>query len=446
MKFTEFGLNERLLEAIGYMNYEEATPIQDQAIPQILDQKDLIGCAQTGTGKTAAFTLPILHKIAKKPDQGINTLILCPTRELAIQIDQLIQGLAYFTDATCYAVYGGGTGPEWERERRALSQGSDIIIATPGRLKSHIANGYVDFSKLEHLILDEADRMLDIGFYDDIIQIIGKLPKKRQSLMFSATMAPKIRKLAKEILQDPAEINLAMSKPAEGVTQEVFLAFEEQKDPLVRHILDRHPNFDSILIFCSTKRKVSQLNRFLERKKYNVQAMSSDYEQEERQKVLLSFKARKTRIVVATDVLSRGIDIKDINLVINYDVPGDAEDYVHRIGRTARAATKGLAITFVSPDEMYKFARIEELIERQLEKQAPPEELGKGPRWDTGRSKGRKRSGGRGGGGRSGGKGKPPRGKSGKGRPPRDKKHRSSGKPPRGKGGRQEGPRKSSGQ
>lgn len=434
MKFTEFELNEQLLEAIGYMNYEDATPIQEEAIPKILKGQDLIGCAQTGTGKTAAFTLPILQRIAQAPNQGINTLILCPTRELAIQIDQLIQGLAYFTDATCYAVYGGGTGPEWERERRALSQGSDIIIATPGRLKSHIANGYVSFDNLQHLILDEADRMLDIGFYDDIMNIIKKLPQQRQSLMFSATMAPKIRKLAQEILNKPAEVNLALSKPAEGVTQEVYLAHDDQKDPLVRHILARFPDFKSILIFCSTKRKVNQLARFLERKKYNVQGISSDYSQEERQKVLLDFKSRKTRIVVATDVLSRGIDIKDIDLVVNYDVPGDAEDYVHRIGRTARAASKGRAITFVSGHEMRKFQDIENLIERNLEKQQPPEDIGSGPQWDP---RGKKQhSGGHKG---SSNSGKGPKNRKGGG------KGRSGGPPHQHKGQGAKGPRHSKG-
>lgn len=394
MKFSDLGLNDALLEAIGFMNYEETTPIQAQAIPEILAGKDLIGCAQTGTGKTAAFVLPTLNKMAQSQKKGIKALVLCPTRELAIQIDQLVEGLSYFTNQGAYPVYGGGTGPEWEKERRALSGKADMIIATPGRLIAHMNNGYVDFSQVETLILDEADRMLDIGFYDDIIKIIKGVPKERQSLMFSATMAPKIRSLAKQILQDPAEINLSLSKPAAGVKQEVYLTFEEQKVPLVRHIIEQHKDFQSILIFCSTKKKVNTLSRSLQNKGLNVAGISSDYEQEERQQVLLDFKSRKTRIVVATDVLSRGIDIKDIDLVINFDVPQDAEDYVHRVGRTARAASKGLAITFVSPDEMYKFARIEDLIERQLEKLSPPESLGQPPRWETDRKKSSQRSGG----------------------------------------------------
>lgn len=392
MKFDEFGLNQDLLEAIGYMNFEKATEIQEKAIPEIMKGHDMIGCAQTGTGKTAAFILPILHKISEEKTKGTNTLVIVPTRELAMQIDQQIQGLAYFTHTSSYAIYGGGDGISWEAERRAFTNGTNILIATPGRLMSHMMNDYVDFSTVKHLILDEADRMLDIGFYDDIVKIISKLPAERQSLMFSATMAPKIRKLAKEILNDPKEVNLAVSKPAAGVTQKVYLAYEEQKTPLVKEILSDKDNFKSIIIFCSTKRKVEQLTRVLKARNYSVEGVSSDYEQDVRERVILSFKARTTRIVVATDVLSRGIDIKDINLVINYDAPNDPEDYVHRIGRTARAETKGMAITLVNEDDMYKFQRIEEFIEMKLEKLQPPEKLGQGPEWSE--STGKKRRGG----------------------------------------------------
>ncbi len=452
MKFSEFGLNDALVEAIDYMNFTEATPIQDAAIPLILNKKDMIGCAQTGTGKTAAFLLPTLHQIASEPKDGISTLILVPTRELAIQIDQQLQGLSYFTNVNGYPVYGGGSGPDWEKERRALSGGADIIIATPGRLISHINNGYVKFGKVRHLILDEADRMLDIGFYDDIIKIIGELPKQRQSLMFSATMAPKIRKLARQILNQPEEVNLSVSKPAEGVTQRVYLAFDNQKMGLVKHILSDKDNFKSIIIFCSRKKTVDQLTRTLKNRNYSVAGMSSDYEQEERQKVMLDFKARNIRIVVATDVLSRGIDIKDIDLVINYDAPNDPEDYVHRVGRTARAATKGLAITLVNEDDMYKLRRVEEFIERDFEKEQPPEHLGPGPEWQTGRrsggGRGRGRSGGSGGGRQGGGggnsrnfKGKPrfnkgtsksggggnPQNSQNQGQPNRNKKRRPQG-------------------
>ena len=405
MKFDEFGLEDKILEAISYMNFETATPIQENAIPKILDNKDVIACAQTGTGKTAAFILPILHKLMQEPQRKPATyaLILVPTRELAIQIDQQFQGMAYFTETTCHAVYGGGSGNSFAEEQRALSEGADIIIATPGRLKAHMQSGKTDFSHLRYLILDEADRMLDIGFYDDIIRIIKTLPAKRQSMMFSATMAPKIRKLAREILTNPEELNFNVSKPAEGVTQEIYMAYENQKEALCEKLVNDHPNFKSILIFCSTKKKVEQVNRRLLKRNFQVSAISSDYSQEDRGKVLLKFKSRETRILVATDVLSRGIDIKDIDLVINYDVPGDAEDYVHRVGRTARAETKGMAITMVSDEDMYKFRRIEEFIERDFDKLAPPEKLGKPPQWNP---NARKFSKGRGGGkpGRKGGK------------------------------------------
>ena len=391
-KFTDFGLNETLLNALSYMNFEEATEIQEKAIPTILEGKDLIGCAQTGTGKTAAFVLPTLNQVAEEQSDGVQVLILCPTRELAVQIEQQIQGIAYFTNASCYAVYGGGDGVSWEGEADALKGGADIIVATPGRLLAHIARGYVKFDTVRHLILDEADRMLDIGFYDDIIKIIKTLPDERQSLMFSATMATKIRQLAKQILKNPEEISVAISKPAEGVTQKVIMAHEEQKVALVQHVLGDKDDFNAIIIFCSTKKKVERLARKLKQKGYSCQGISSDYEQEAREEALRDFRSGKTRIMVATDVMSRGIDIKGIDLVINYDVPGDAEDYVHRIGRTARAKTEGMAVTLISQEDMFKFSKIERLIERELEKDQPPESFGIGPQWRSPerKSKGRK--------------------------------------------------------
>ena len=391
-KFTDFGLNETLLDALSYMNFEEATEIQEKAIPTILEGKDLIGCAQTGTGKTAAFVLPTLNQVAEEQSDGVQVLILCPTRELAVQIEQQIQGIAYFTNASCYAVYGGGDGVSWEGEADALKGGADIIVATPGRLLAHIARGYVKFDTVKHLILDEADRMLDIGFYDDIIKIIKTLPDERQSLMFSATMATKIRQLAKQILKTPVEISVAISKPAEGVTQKVIMAHEEQKVAVVQHVLGDKDDFNSIIIFCSTKKKVERLARKLKQKGYSCQGISSDYEQEAREEALRDFRSGKTRIMVATDVMSRGIDIKGIDLVMNYDVPGDAEDYVHRIGRTARAKTEGMAVTLISQEDMFKFSKIERLIDRELEKDQPPISVGIGPQWRSPerRSKGRK--------------------------------------------------------
>ena len=362
MIFDDLDLIPELLESIDYMGFRETTPIQEKAIPVILSGNDLIACAQTGTGKTAAYLLPIMSSIsAKRPDQT-HTLVLVPTRELAIQIDQQIQGLAYALNITSMAVYGGGDGSGWDQERAALSNGADIIVATPGRLISHLNQGYVKFNRIEVLILDEADRMLDIGFYDDIIHIISYVPKKRQTLMFSATMPPKIRSLSKRIMKNPEEISLEMSKPAEGVIQAVYLLGDNQKLPLIKSLISDNPEYRSILIFSSTKKKVREIAGELRSKDYLVEGISSDLVQQERGDMLQRFRSRKTRVLVATDVLSRGIDIKDINLVINFDTPSDPEDYVHRVGRTARAETTGLAVTLVNRLDIPKLKRIEQLI------------------------------------------------------------------------------------
>lgn len=389
MKFTEFNIHEDLLNSISYMGFEEATPVQIKAIPVILEGKDLIACAQTGTGKTAAFVLPILDRIARERYSGTSTLIIVPTRELAIQIDQQIQGIGYVLGLNSIAVYGGGDGEDWGLEKKALSSGADIIVATPGKLISHLNMGYVKFDKIKHLVLDEADRMLDIGFFEDIIKIISFLPKQRQTLMFSATMAPKIKKLAAQILVDPFEVSIAVSKPAEGVLQAAYLAYDNQKPGLIDYLISDRPDYESILIFCSTKKKVAEIARLIKKTEKETESISSDLEQSERERVMLRFKARKTRILVATDVLSRGIDIKDINLIINYDVPGDAEDYVHRIGRTARADATGVALTFINPDDMYAFSKIERLIEKEVYKIPLPPELGEGPEWKVSTSPGR---------------------------------------------------------
>jgi len=397
MKFKDLNLSETLLEAISYMGFEEATPIQEQAIPAILDNKDLIACAQTGTGKTAAFILPVLNALLKEEEQHkTRVLVIVPTRELALQIDQQIQGFSYFTNAESIAIYGGGTGSEWEQQKRALTRGSEIVVATPGKLISHLNMGYVKFEHLQYLILDEADRMLDMGFYDDIQKIISYLPKKRQTLMFSATMPPKIKTLAAKTLRNPVEITIGLSKPAEGVLQEAFLTYEAQKTPLIKRLIAERPEAKSILIFTSTKRKVNDIVRGLRGNGYKVEGISSDLEQTRREDVLRGFRSKQTRTLVATDVLSRGIDIKDIDIVINYDVPGDAEDYVHRVGRTARAATTGLAITLINEDDMYKFSRIEALIGKEVTKLPLPKEMGEGPVWKTGqRGGGGKRFGGK---------------------------------------------------
>ena len=379
MKFTELSLNSQILEAIDHMGFVNATPIQELAIPKILENKDLIACAQTGTGKTAAFILPILDKITGKEDNSINTLIIVPTRELAIQIEQEIQGLAYFVSVGSKTIYGGGSGKDWDTQREALEEGTDIIVATPGKLLSHIAQGYVDFSKLKHLVLDEADKMLDMGFSDDLIRIINELPTDRQTLMFSATMPPKIRDLAKRILKEPEEITLSISKPAAGVKQLVYLTYDTQKIPLIKDILLAREEYTSIIIFTSSKSRVSEIVHGLRKNGIKSQGVSSNLNQEEREEILRGFRSKRIRILVATDVMSRGIDIKEINLVINFDTPFDAEDYVHRVGRTARANTKGEAITLVNEKDMRKLAEIQRLIEAEIEQVPLPESLGKGP-------------------------------------------------------------------
>lgn len=372
MIFDDLDLNPELQEAIGYMGFIETTPIQEKAIPVILSGRDLIACAQTGTGKTAAFLLPILNFISEKRPVHTHTLVLVPTRELAIQIDQQIQGLAYTLNITSLAVYGGGDGTGWDQEKVALSKGADIIVATPGRLISHLNQGYVKFNQIEVLVLDEADRMLDVGFYDDIMRIISYLPKIRQTLMFSATIPFKIRTMSKHIMKNPVEIALERSKPAEGVIQAVYILNDSQKLPLINSLIADNPEYNSILIFSSTKKKLSEIVRGLRSKDYHVEGISSDLGQKDREEMLLRFRSRKTRVLVATDVLSRGIDIKDINLVINFDAPSDAEDYVHRVGRTARAETTGAAITLVNRVDMQKLQRIEKLIGYEVTREPLP--------------------------------------------------------------------------
>jgi superfamily II DNA/RNA helicase len=298
-----------------------------------------------------------------------------------MQIDQQVQGIGYTMGIHSIAIYGGGDGDNWGQQKKALTQGADIVIATPGKLISHLNLGYVKFDTIKFLILDEADRMLDIGFYEDIIKIISFIPKKRQTLMFSATMAPKIRTLASKILANPAEISLAISKPVEGVTQSIYLCHAPQKNELIRFLITNKPDFKSILVFCSTKKKVTELAKLLKKYRMDAEPISSDLEQEQREVVLQGFKSRKTRILVATDVLSRGIDIKEIDLVINFDVPHDAEDYVHRVGRTARAEATGEAITLVCEEDMFRLSKIEKLIEKKIERIPLPESIGNSPEW-----------------------------------------------------------------
>lgn len=374
MTFSEFNFNEKLSDGLDAMGFTKPSAIQEQAIPKIMEGKDLIACAQTGTGKTAAFLLPILNKIIETPDadRHLNTLILAPTRELAMQIDQQVEGLGYFTGVSSIPVYGGNDGMAFTQQKKALDDGADIIIATPGRLISLIQMGAIKFDKLQHLVLDEADRMLDMGFYADITKIISLLPKNRQTLLFSATMAPKILTLAKTILHNPEQVSVSISKPAVGILQLKYIVEEKEKVRLICDILKQEIH-KSVIIFASTKQAVKELENELLKRRLNVKAFHSDLEQKVREDILLEFKSRKLQILVGTDILSRGIDVDGIGLVINYNAPRDAEDYIHRIGRTARAETTGTAITLISSGDKQKLKQIETLLGKEIQTATLPE-------------------------------------------------------------------------
>lgn len=379
MRFTDFNFHPDLLEGIEASNYEKATPVQEQVIPTILAGKDLIASAQTGTGKTAAFLLPVIHRLLTNHVDGqVGALVIVPTRELAIQISQHLEGLSYFTHISSLAVYGGNDAQNFVAEKKALQNGADIIICTPGRMIAHLNMGYVTMKGLQFLILDEADRMLDMGFQDDLAKIVKALPVKRQTLLFSATMPPKIRQLARNILIDPVEVNIALSRPPEKIVQKAFVVFEQQKLPLVKYLLKNTP-YKSALIFCSRKQNVKQLAKTLKQSGFAIEEMHSDLEQVQRESVVGAFTSGRIPIMVATDILSRGIDIDTIDLVINYDVPRDGEDYVHRIGRTARAEADGMAFTLVGEREQNSFAAIESLIDKEVPKAEIPKELGPVP-------------------------------------------------------------------
>lgn len=377
MKFSELQLNENVIEALDAMRFDECTPIQEKAIPIILEGKDLIAVAQTGTGKTAAFLLPILNKLSegKHAEDAINCIVMSPTRELAQQIDQQMEGFSYFLPVSSVAVYGGNDGILFEQQKKGLTLGADVVIATPGRLIAHLSLGYVDLSRVSYFILDEADRMLDMGFYDDIMQIVKHLPKERQTIMFSATMPAKIQQLANTILHDPAEVKLAVSKPADKIIQAAYVCYENQKLGIIQSLfVDEVP--ERVIIFASSKIKVKEVTRALRMMHLNVGEMHSDLEQIQRENVMHEFKVGRVNILVATDIVARGIDIDDIRLVINYDVPHDCEDYVHRIGRTARANNDGVAITFIGEKEQTGFKNIENFLEKDIYKIPVPAELG----------------------------------------------------------------------
>jgi len=366
-EFLQFNFRDEVYQGIDAMGYDKPTPIQVQAIPAIMEGKDVLGCAQTGTGKTAAFLLPILNRLCDKNVDGkkIYTMIIVPTRELAMQIDQQLEGFGYFMNLSFISVYGGGDSSGWEQQKTALVMGAEIVIATPGRLLSHLALGYVDLSHLEYLILDEADRMLDMGFYDDIMTIIKLMPKKRQTLLFSATMPPRMRTLAKSILNNPLQIDIATSKPVDGAIQGVYMLEEQEKLNKIVELFSKD-DVSGAIIFASSKIRVKEINTALKKLKLTVGAIHSDLEQKEREQVMRDFKNKKLQILVATDIISRGIDVVDLDLIINYDVPRDPEDYIHRIGRTARAEKSGVALTFVNKKDMPNLKKIERFLGKPI--------------------------------------------------------------------------------
>ena len=383
MYFDELDLNDNVLDALYDMRFDTCTPVQEKCIPEILEGHDVLGVAQTGTGKTAAYLLPVLSKLddGGYPKDAINCVIMSPTRELAQQIDQAMQGFGYYLEGvSSVAVYGGNDGNRYDQELRSLRMGADVVIATPGRLISHISLGNVDLSKVSFFILDEADRMLDMGFSDDIKTIAAKLPKTCQTIMFSATMPEKIEELAKTLLKNPVEIKLAVSKPAEKIKQEAYVCYETQKMTIIKDIF-KAGDLKRVIVFSGSKFKVKQLAASLQQIGVNCGAMHSDLEQAERDDVMFKFKSGQYDVLVATDIVARGIDIDDIEMVINYDVPHDTEDYVHRIGRTARANRDGRAITFVSEEDQYWFQQIEKFLEKVVDKMPLPEGCGEGPEY-----------------------------------------------------------------
>ncbi len=387
MKFHELNFSDKLLDGLDAMGFENPTPIQEQAIPIILEGHDLIACAQTGTGKTAAYLLPMLNRLHQTESNKVRAMIIAPTRELVLQIDQQMEGFAYFTPVSSIPIYGGGDGVVWEQQKKALKEGADVVIGTPGRIIGHMNSRNTDFSGVEVLILDEADRMLDMGFQEDILRIVNELPKTRQTLLFSATFPPKIRAFANTILNEPQSVNIAISKPAANIVQQAYLAFDNQKTELLSKLL-KNSDFQSAIIFTSTKDNAKQLERELKRLKFNTAAIHSDLEQKDREKIMLAFRNRQIPFLIGTDIISRGIDVDGIELVVNYDVPPDPEDYIHRIGRTARAEKNGIAITFISDKDGYQFKRIEDLIEKEIPKFNVPPSLGESPEYKTREQKG----------------------------------------------------------
>ena len=391
MKFEELNLSDNILDALYDMRFEDCTPIQEKCIPPILEGHDVLGVAQTGTGKTAAYLLPILSRLDEGdyPKDAVNCIVMSPTRELAQQIDQAMQGFSYYLpDVSSVAVYGGNDGNRYDQEMKSMRLGADVIIATPGRLISHISMGNIDLSKVSFFVLDEADRMLDMGFSEDIMKIASGLPKNCQTIMFSATMPKDIEKLAQNLLKNPVEVKLAVSKPAEKIQQSAYICYETQKLKIIEDIF-KAGDLKRVIVFSGSKMKVKQINQALQKLKINSGEMHSDLEQAERDDIMFKFKSGQIDVLVATDIVARGIDIDDIAMVINYDVPHDAEDYVHRIGRTARADRDGVAITFVNEDDMFAFHQIEKFLDKDIKKNPLPEGCGEGPEYTTSKRPGR---------------------------------------------------------
>jgi ATP-dependent RNA helicase RhlE len=370
MSFQQFGLHPDLLKAIHHQGYHEPTPIQQQAIPVALTGRDLIGCAQTGTGKTAAFALPILNKLHPIKSGKIRALILTPTRELAAQINEVLQGLAAYTKIYTAAIYGGVGMPPQER---ALRLGTDVIVATPGRLLDHLNNGVSRFDGIEFFVLDEADRMLDMGFLPEVKRIIARLPQQRQTMMFSATMPKEILQLSRQILRDPAMIQIGrQAAPVEGVSQSAYPVAQHLKTDLLVALLETN-EMESVLIFARTKVRTERLARQLKQGGFEAALIHGDRTQGQRLAALEGFRNRRYRILVATDIAARGLDVDGISHVINFDVPVTPEDYVHRIGRTARAKAAGEALTLVAPAEESFLAAIQQLTKTKIPRQTVPD-------------------------------------------------------------------------
>ncbi len=383
MYFDELPLNDNILDALWDMHFEECTPVQEATIPVILQGRDVISCAQTGTGKTAAYILPLLNNLTtdNHDPNRINAIIMAPTRELAQQIDQQMEGFSFYSPFSSVAVYGGNDGNVWDVQKRGLTRGADVVIATPGRLLSHINVYNIDFSAVKYFILDEADRMLDMGFFDDIMKIVGMLPKERQTILFSATMPTELRRLAKTFMRDPVEVNIAISRPPESIHQQALICYDNQKLPFLRTLLLRR-KLKKVIVFVGKKLNVKDIYYALRKAGLEARQMHSDLTQPEREQVMLDFRNGKVDVLVATDIVARGIDVDDIPLIINYDVPGDVEDYVHRIGRTARAENSGESITLVNEKDQLFFSHIEQFLQKKIERLPMPQELGEAPAYN----------------------------------------------------------------